>query len=36
MSDKSNRFVERGGAWVVIQFLLTFIPRLGPASKVCL
>lgn len=30
MSDQSNRFLERGGAWVVIQFLLmTLVIVLG-------
>lgn len=30
MSDKPNRFLERGGAWVVIQFLLlTLVIVLG-------
>jgi hypothetical protein len=36
MNDKPNSFLERGGAWVVIQFLLMIIPRLEPVSKVCL
>jgi protein-S-isoprenylcysteine O-methyltransferase Ste14 len=34
MSDKSNSFVERGGVWVVIQFLLmTMVIVLGVAFR---